>query len=97
MAPLGCMADTQTTQPTEQAGEKWAQAVKMLRDANRARDEQAMTAYLRLSRPEVAAAAATFKRNLYDNLLAQGFSRDEALALTKDTPLPEFCEGAGRK
>ncbi|WP_269532494.1 hypothetical protein [Chitinimonas sp. BJYL2] len=73
-----------------------AQAVKMLRDANRARDEQVMAGYLRISRPEVAAAAAAFKRNLYDNLLAQGFSREEALALTKDTPLPAFCEGSGR-
>jgi hypothetical protein len=39
-------------------------------------------------RPETAARMAKFKRNLFDALKAQGFTRDEALAITVATPPP---------
>jgi hypothetical protein len=39
-------------------------------------------------KPETALRMAKFKRNLFDALKAQGFTRDEALAITVATPPP---------
>lgn len=39
-------------------------------------------------RPETASSLARFKRNLYNELVRQGFSKKEALDITVSTPLP---------
>lgn len=39
-------------------------------------------------KPESATRIAEFKKRLYDALILQGFSRDEALQITINTPLP---------
>jgi hypothetical protein len=39
-------------------------------------------------RPETAVRMAKFKRNLFDALKAQGFTKEEALAITVATPPP---------
>ena len=42
-------------------------------------------------KPETARRIAQFKKNLYDALVQQGFSKDRAFAIVLSTPLP----GAG--
>lgn len=39
-------------------------------------------------KPETAERIATFKRNLYDALIRQGFTKDEALRMTINTGFP---------
>ena len=51
--------------------------------------EGIIDAQLRIAeRPETATRIAAFKKNLYDALLKQGFSKTDALAIVKDTALP---------
>ena len=45
------------------------------------------------AKPEVAEAAATFKRNLYDALRKKGFTAQEALQIAIATPLPALPMG----
>jgi hypothetical protein len=45
-------------------------------------------------RPDTARRIAIFKKNLYDALQAQGFSKADALAITQVTPLPSAAPGA---
>ncbi len=39
-------------------------------------------------KPETARRIAVFKKNLYDELLRQGFSKERAFAIVLSTPLP---------
>jgi hypothetical protein len=39
-------------------------------------------------KPETARRIAAFKKNLYDELLRQGFSKERAFAIVLSTPLP---------
>ena len=39
-------------------------------------------------KPETAKRVATFKKNLFDELQKQGFSKRDALAIVQTTPLP---------
>ncbi len=45
-------------------------------------------------RPETARRIAVFKKNLYDALQAQGFTKPEAMAILLATPLPSAAAGA---
>jgi hypothetical protein len=45
-------------------------------------------------RPETARRLAVFKKNLYDALQAQGFTKAEAMAITQSTPPPSAAAGA---
>jgi hypothetical protein len=40
------------------------------------------------AKPETAAKLAAFKKNLYDALIGQGFSREEAFQIVLNTSLP---------
>jgi hypothetical protein len=50
--------------------------------------EKLMKGVRLLENPETASAVAKFKRNLYTELQAQGFSKTEALEITKATQAP---------
>ena len=45
-------------------------------------------------RPETARRIAVFKKNLYDALQAQGFTKAEAMAIMQVTPPPSAATGA---
>ncbi len=56
--------------------------------------EAEIQATLRLAaKPETAKSLAAFKRNLYDALVQDGFSKDEALQIVLATPLPTHSTG----
>jgi hypothetical protein len=44
-------------------------------------------------KPETARRIAQFKKNLYDALLQQGFSKDRAFSIMLSTPLPSAAGG----
>jgi hypothetical protein len=46
-------------------------------------------------KPDTARRVAVFKKNLYDALLQQGFSKDQAFTIMLNTPLP--APGGGVK
>jgi hypothetical protein len=39
-------------------------------------------------KPDTARRVAVFKKNLYEALLQQGFSKDQAFAIVLNTPVP---------
>jgi len=56
--------------------------------------EMMLEATLKIAeKPETAARVAAFKKNLYDQLQKQGFSKEEALAITVNTALPGIQGG----
>jgi hypothetical protein len=44
-------------------------------------------------KPETARRIAQFKKNLYDELRKEGFSKSEALAILESTPIPAGYSG----
>ncbi len=44
-------------------------------------------------KPETARRIAVFKKNLYDALLQQGFSKERAFSIVLSTPLPSASGG----
>jgi hypothetical protein len=44
-------------------------------------------------KPDTARRIAQFKKNLYDALLQQGFSKDRAFSIMLNTPLPSASGG----
>jgi hypothetical protein len=44
-------------------------------------------------KPETAKSLAAFKRNLYNELVRQGFSKKEALDITLSTSIPAAAPG----
>jgi hypothetical protein len=45
-------------------------------------------------KPETARRIAQFKKNLYDALVQQGFSKDRAFAIMVSTPLPGAAQAS---
>lgn len=74
-------AQNQATQMHNMVEQMGAMGEKMM--------DAMVTAQMRAAtRPEVADAVATFKRNLYEALRKKGFSEQEALQIMIATPLP---------
>lgn len=44
-------------------------------------------------RPDTARRVAVFKKNLYEALVQQGFSKDQAFTIMLNTPLPASSSG----
>ncbi|HBS05718.1 MAG TPA: hypothetical protein DEA96_12180 [Leptospiraceae bacterium] len=81
--------DSEVEQKKQEMKEAMAETMEAMVPAMKAMMKAMLEAQIELARePETARSMAAFKRNLYESLIKEGFSEEEALQITISTSLP---------